>query len=62
MNSDGQVIPVVEDDQGEGVKDFLDIFDVPIHERFTDSKFFEKLEKFRKRKNIKEIATSGNQR
>jgi len=64
MNSDGQIIPVVEDDQGEGVKDFLDIFDVPVYERFTDSEFFEKLEKFRKRKDIKnkEIATSGNPR
>lgn len=53
MNPDGKVIPLTEDDQGEGVKDFIDIFDVSTPEKFTDSEFFENLEKFRKRKEIK---------
>ena len=67
MNSDGIIIPLVEEDQGEGIKDFLDVFDIPIHERFTNTEFFKELEKleFRKCEDVrkeKEIATSGNHR
>ena len=28
MDADGRMIPLVEDDQGEGIKDFIDDFDV----------------------------------
>ena len=52
MNPDGKIIPLTEDDQGEGVKDFLDIFDIPIQEQFTDSEYFKKIERYTLRKEV----------
>lgn len=53
MNPDGQIIPIVEDDQGEGYKDILNLFDIEIIEKFDDSDFVQKMEKFNRRKSNK---------
>lgn len=53
MNPNGQIIPIAEDDQGEGYKDILNEFDIKIIEKFDDSDFAEKMEKFQRRKSNK---------
>jgi len=41
MDSEGRIIPIVEDDQGEGFKDILDVYDL---EKMSDfEKQIEKL-------------------
>lgn len=52
MNPDGQIIPIVEDDQGGGFKDPLTIDDIELVTKYDDSDFAEKMERFRRRKEI----------
>lgn len=53
MTPDNQIIPITEDDQGEGYKDVLTIDDMIEATKFTDTDYAEKLEKFRRRKAFK---------
>lgn len=50
MNPDGQIIPITEDDQGEGYKDVIDLDEIERLTKFDESDFGMKLRKFQQRK------------
>lgn len=53
MTPDNQIVPITEDDQGEGYKDVLNLDDIYKAVKFEDTDFAAKLKKFRRRKENK---------
>lgn len=61
MTPCGRIIPITEDDQGEGYMNVLSLDDIEAMTKFDDSDFALKMEKFQRRKENKSTRKgSGN--